>query len=312
MVTLRQIEIIRAILVTGTIAGAARLLNISAPGVSRLLKYTDQSLGFRLFERRHGRYLPAPRAAHIFEQINNVYKDVEDLRYLIERVDIGTGQELKIGSAPSISMVMVPRAIVRLRRRHPDLVIDLNILKMEETLDYLLLGKGELVAMSHSIAHPNIASRELAHGRLFCIVPEGHALASRTEVTPREIASHPLIGIDPADPYGRIMADIFRRSGISFEITIRARFGSTVCTLVRAGLGIAVIDQFTLAYGSQPGITALEISEKTEFKTFLMTRNDVTLSVYAEHFVKLLSEEMRGVANAPRAAATRGSAVARP
>jgi DNA-binding transcriptional LysR family regulator len=302
MITLRQIEIVRAVMVAGTIAGAARLLNVSAPGISRLLKYTEQALGFRLFEHRHGRYLPAPRAAHIFEQINSVYKDVEDLRYLIERVDIGTGQELKIGSAPSISQVMVPRAIVQLRSRHPELVIDINILKMEETIDYLLLNKGELVAMSHSIKHPTIASRELAHGRLFCIVPDGHPLAKRSEVTPREIASHPLIGIDPADPYGRIMADIFRRSGIPFQITIRARFGSTVCTLVRAGLGIAVIDQFTLAYGAQPGVTALEISETTEFKTFLMTRNDITLSLYANHFIKLLGKEMNTVATMPRPA----------
>lgn len=309
MVTLRQIEIVRAVMVTGTIAGAARLLNVSAPGISRLLKYTEQALGFRLFERRHGRYLPAPRAAHIFEQVNTVYKDVEDLRYLIDRVDAGAGQELKIGSAPSISQVMVPRAVVRLRRRHPELVLDINILKIEETLDYLLLGKGELVAMSHHVEHPTLAARELARGRLFCIVPEGHPLAGRGEVTPREIASHPLIGIDPADPYGRIMAEIFRRNGIPFEITIRARFGTTVCSLVRAGLGIAVIDQFSLAYGAQPAIVALEISERTEFKTYLMTRSDVTLSVYADHFAKLLTDEMTTVAKAPRAVVAAGSAL---
>jgi DNA-binding transcriptional LysR family regulator len=37
MITLRQIEIVRAVMVAGTIAGAARLLNVSAPGISRLL-----------------------------------------------------------------------------------------------------------------------------------------------------------------------------------------------------------------------------------------------------------------------------------
>eukprot|EP01037_Dinobryon_pediforme_P024711 gene24711-26595_t len=43
-VTLRQIEVIRAILITGTIAGAAKLLNVSAPGVSRLMKYTEHAM----------------------------------------------------------------------------------------------------------------------------------------------------------------------------------------------------------------------------------------------------------------------------
>ena len=32
MLTLRQIEVIRAVMLTGTIAGAARLLNVAAPG----------------------------------------------------------------------------------------------------------------------------------------------------------------------------------------------------------------------------------------------------------------------------------------
>src|SRR6478609_4429323 len=45
MMTLRQIEVIRAVMVTGTIGGAARLLNVSAPGISRLVKYTEKSLG---------------------------------------------------------------------------------------------------------------------------------------------------------------------------------------------------------------------------------------------------------------------------
>ena len=56
--TLRQIEVIRAIMVTGTIAGAADLLNVSAPGISRLMKYTESALGLRLFHRHGGRFLP--------------------------------------------------------------------------------------------------------------------------------------------------------------------------------------------------------------------------------------------------------------
>ena len=55
MLTLRQIEVIRAIMVTGSIAGAARLLKVSAPGISRLMKYSEDSLGVRLFDRRAGR-----------------------------------------------------------------------------------------------------------------------------------------------------------------------------------------------------------------------------------------------------------------
>ena len=72
----------------------------------------------------------------------------------------------------------------------------------------------------------------------------------------------PLIGIDPNDPYGRIMAEIFARKKLSYDITIRARFGTTVCALVKAGLGIAVIDQFTVAHGGYPGASSRSSSPR--------------------------------------------------
>src|SRR5262245_37162436 len=164
MMTLRQIEVIRAIMVTGTIAGAARLLNVSAPGISRLVKYTENSLRIRLFQRQNGRFVPTSEAKDIFEQINGVYKKVDDLYFTISMMKRGGSYELRIGSVPSISNFMVPRAVERLRRRYPDLKLDINILKIEEAIDYLLLGKGEVVAMSSRFSHPAIDFALLARG----------------------------------------------------------------------------------------------------------------------------------------------------
>ena len=89
MMTLRQIEVIRAVMVTGTIGGAAKLLNVSAPGISRLVKYTEKSLGLRFFQRQNGRYFPTPEAQNIFEQINGVYKKVDDLSETISNIGRG-------------------------------------------------------------------------------------------------------------------------------------------------------------------------------------------------------------------------------
>ena len=293
MLTLRQIEVIRAVMVTGSIAGAAKLLNVSAPGLSRLMKYTESSLGLRLFDRQNGRFVPTTQAKSIFEQVNAVFRKVEDLRYVIKRLETGASQELRIASVPSIGNVMVPRAIERVRHRHPDLIIDINTLKIEEAIDYLLLGKGEVVAISSRFDHPSLIFEMLASGELFCIVPEAHPLAERETISAREIVRYPLIGIDPNDPYGRIMANIFRERDLGYEITIRARFGTTVCALVKAGLGIAVIDQFTVAYGAVPGIKLIRIEEPTRFDTFVASKAGTMLSSFAETFVKALRAEMR-------------------
>jgi DNA-binding transcriptional LysR family regulator len=294
MLTLRQIEVIRAIIVTGTIGGAARLLNVSSPGISRVMKHTESSLGLRLFIRRQGRYIPTPEAKDIFSQINAVYDKVEDLQFVIRRLESGAISELKIGSVPSIANVMVPRAIKRVREKYPKLLIDVDILKIEETIDYLLLGKGEVVTISYELDHPLLTFEPLAMGKLFCIVPEDHELAQRKRVTAAEISKYPLIGIDPEDPYGRIMADIFARRSLNYDVTIRARFGTTVFALVKHGLGIAVLDEFTVAEAPLAGVAKIPIAEPTEFQTYFAYRKDATLSSFCEFFISALGAEMQG------------------
>jgi DNA-binding transcriptional LysR family regulator len=314
MLTLRQIEVIRAIMVTGTVGGAARLLNVSSPGISRVMKHAETSVGVKLFSRRGGRYSPTREANAIFNQINGVYDKVEDLQYIISRIKRGANTELRIGSAPSIANVMVPRAVADVRKVFPNLLIEVDILNREDTVDYLLLGKGELVALTYKFDHPMLTFEPLARGHLKCIVPEGHPLSRRPRVTAKEIVNYPLIGVDPDDPFGRIIADVFSSQALHYEVTIQARFGSTVCALVTHNLGIALIDEFTLAANYWPNLRAIDIVEPTFFETYVVHRKDAALSSYGARFVAALRGHMEsstGSSRAPRRNAIAGSRQAR-
>lgn len=303
MLTLRQIEVIRAVMLTGTIAGAARLLNVAAPGLSRLMKHTEDSLGAKLFSRRGGRFVPAPEARSIFAQLNELHRNLENLQFAIGALERGEGVEFKFGATPSIANVMAPLAVARLRERYPELLIDLDILKLEDAIDFLLLGRGEVAAISSRLEHPAITFEPLAQGRLFCIVAERHPLASRPRIAAAEIAAHPLIGIEPRDPYGRIVAKIFERARLAYHVPIKARFGATVCALVRQNLGVGVIDGFTLAEQNSFDLRLIPIEEDTTFQTYIAFRSDTTLSSVAEVFIAALRAEMK---RADEAMAARG------
>ena len=104
------------------------------------------------------------------------------------------------------------------------------------------------------------------------------------------------------------MAEIFARKKLKYDMTIRARFGTTVCALVKAGLGIAVIDQFTVAHGGFPGVELLRIVEPTKFDTYIAVKRGAPLSLYVEHFIHCLRLEMQAVGlgrNGPPKAALR-------
>ncbi len=300
MLTLRQIEVIRAIMVAGTVNGAAELLNVSAPGISRVMKHAENQLGIRLFARRHGRFIPTREAQSVFGQVNAVFQKVEDLQFAIDQLKKGVSTVFSFASVPSISQHILPRVVKRLRGKFPDLKMEINVLKIEEAIDYLLLKKGEVVAMSYKIDHPGLMSHALAVGSLVAIVPEGHDLAGRKEVSLAELAAFPLIGIDPNDPYGRIIASAFEAHGHGFELSIRARFAQTVYALVRQGLGVAIIDEFSVCARDLPGVVRLAISEATPFRTYAVVSADEPLSIFAEELIDDLRAEMKiAVSNRP-------------
>lgn len=298
--TLRQIEVIRAVMIAGSIAGAARLLNVAQPGVSRTMKHLEGKLGINLFIRQGGRYVPAPEARDIFNQLQEVYNKLSNLQISVLQLEQGQDVELAIGSVPSIAHVMVPKAVATFKKQFPMLLMNIELLKLEEAIDYLMLRRGEVVCISHKFDHPAIKFENLAQGTLICLAHRSHPIAKKKKVSVEDIAQHPLIGIDPKDPYGSILASIFEKKGLDYNIIIRARFGSTVMGLVRENLGIAVLDSFStvnLAY-NEPDLIQIPITNIDNFETYVALRKDCELSGFAKSFIMAL----RATMNAPSAA----------
>jgi len=291
--TLRQVEVIRAVMMTGTISGAAELLNVSAPGISRLVKHTEESLGVRLFERKAGLFQPAPEAGPVFEQIHQIYEKMAGLSYAIGRLKAGTESELAFASAPSIAQFVVPRAVAAIRRRHPELYIDINLVRYEEIVDYLLLERGEFVAFSYRFEHPSLEFIPLGAGEVVAILPEGHPLAGAERLSVRELADEPIIGVDPSDPYGALTARPFEIAGLPRRLAIRVRFAQTTVGLVQNGVGAATIDEFSVASDTIRGIARVPLVERAPLTVYAIHKSGRVLSSFAEHAIARLREEVR-------------------
>jgi DNA-binding transcriptional LysR family regulator len=295
MLTLRQVEVIRAIMVTGTVNGAAQMLNVSAPGVSRIMKHAEGLLGLKLFSRRHGRYLPTVEAAGIFGQIQDLSRKMKDLQDSTETLKRGASSVFSFASVPSISQFVVPRAVRLLLRKHPDLRLKIDVIKIDEAIDYILLRKGELAAMSYKLEHPAIDFQPLALCALMVAAPVRHPLAKRKSVSAEEVLEHPLIGFDPADPYGHNIAKAFFDRGLTPQFVVQARYAHTVLGLVAQGLGVALIDAFSLAGHSQEGVVGVPLDPPTPFMTYIATNSGTPLSTFAESLITFLRQEAEAV-----------------
>jgi DNA-binding transcriptional LysR family regulator len=204
------------------------------------------------------------------------------------------GQDFALcfASAPSIAQFIAARVIRTLRQRFPDIGVDLNILKIEETLDYLLLERGEFVMMSSPVANPAVENIPLAEGRLVAIVPEGNPLARQAVISVHDLVQHPFIGVDPDDPYGEILARPFREAGLTPHHAMRGRFAQTTVSLVRHGLGVAVIDEFSVAEVYMPGLVRRPLREKAAITAWAVQKRGRQLSGFAEYTIDRFRREL--------------------
>ncbi|MFN3799532.1 MAG: LysR family transcriptional regulator, partial [Sphingobium yanoikuyae] len=204
MLTVRQIEIFRAVMITKTVSGAARMLGTSQPGLSRMLGHMEDRLQFRLFDRTRGRLVPTQEAGVLFEEIERIYKGFDDLAHVIRRLAKGEDKTFRVGASPSLGHSILPQMLARLSANYPGLTIQFDILSVEQAIDYLALQRGEYALTVFPIDHPNILSSRIGAGRMVCAVPSHHPLADRDRIGVADLAGAQLQSFRPDTPHGRI------------------------------------------------------------------------------------------------------------
>src|SRR6056297_1023170 len=76
---LKQLDAFRAVMVSGSTAEAATLLNISQPAVSRSLQNFETAVEYELFLRRNGRLVPTREAEMLFEELDQLYHSFDHI-----------------------------------------------------------------------------------------------------------------------------------------------------------------------------------------------------------------------------------------
>lgn len=244
---LRQIEVFRAIMLSGSISGASKLLFVSQPAVSRLIAYTEQRLGLMLFQRIKGRLYPTPEARRLFVEVTALYQNVQRVNEVADNLAENREGQLRLSCSPSLGQSLLPRAIAQFRRQFPEVRIVLQTLIPSVMLQSLLTQQVELGVAYMPVDHPSLAWQPLYENRIVAVLPKGHALAARKQVTVKDLVDEPLIGYSADIPFGMLINKLFGGGDAQPEPRIEVQQAHVACALVQAGAGVALVDEITVA-----------------------------------------------------------------
>jgi DNA-binding transcriptional LysR family regulator len=245
VLNLRQIEIFRAVMTTGSISGASQLLFISQPAVSRLLSHSEQRVGFPLFERIKGRLYSTPEAKKLFFEVESVYQAVQRVHELAHDLSENRSGILNIVTSPSIGQMIVPQALAQFRARHADVKVTFQCLNYAHLKERILNRQADLGVLILPMSHPNIEATPLCSNPLVCVFPHDHELARHKTMTLADLRPHPLITYDAESPFGRLVGDMYARADEPLRAAIEVGSPQNACALVQVGAGVALVDEFS-------------------------------------------------------------------
>lgn len=262
----RHIEVFRAIMRSGSVTGAASLLYTSQPTISRELARLESLLGFALFDRIHGRLHPTARALMLYEEVQRAYIGLERVVETAHSLREFTSGQLSLICVPAFAQSLLPAACRRFLAAHPQASIAITPQESPLLEEWLSAQRHDLGLTEHASAPPGTDLEMLLEADEVCVLPEGHALLAKPVLTPADFTDEPFISLSPTDPYRVAQDEIFQEHGIRRRLVLETQSAASVCSLVRQGLGVAIVNPLTALDYADRGLALRTLAVSIPFR----------------------------------------------
>lgn len=287
---LRQMEVFRAVMLTGTVSGAARMLYVSQPAVSKLLAHTETNLAIKLFDRIGGKLVPTPAARMLFEQVQQVYDAALKVDSFVENLVATTTTEINISSSPSLGLSLMPKVIKRYQLGNPNTRVHFHTTLTQDVPLEILSGKIDLAVTVLPLDNPNLTIEKLAEGRMVCVLPQHHPLTAKKAVCLADLVGQRTVFYSPSIPFGRLILSSLEAHGLHIVPQIDVPRAELACAMARHGLGVAIVDEFSVAGDIWVGIEVRPIVEEISFNINLVSPKFNSMTRPAEEFISILKQ----------------------
>ena len=293
MLSMRQIEVFRAVMTTGTVTEASRMLGVSQPAVSRLLRYTEDQIGVALFARQGGRLIPTDEAWTLYPQTERLFGELDDVRRVAEELPYFRAGRLRISAIPLLGFSLVPITVTRFRRAYPDVNISVETRRNYEIASQVAENKVDVGLSLGPPEFPNIVSEVLFATELVCVMPDDHPLAALERVSWSDLDGVPVITLKGGLPIGAAVHEGLQ--GVeNASVVVEVTESVVACALVGEGAGLAVIDALTASRHGAPNVIHRPIAPCPPIPVRILTSPTRRPSLLVDTFINQLRADTQG------------------
>lgn len=290
---IRQLEAFAAVYSAGSVTSAARLLDRSQPVVSRQLQDLEHELGFTLFTRTRPQVTLTDQGRLFYEEVHNVLAGLQQLDTRTREIARGQPRPLRVVANTSLCASLVAAVLGRLEHSVP-IFEDKMLIDIAHPHQIANLMEDSMADIGLTSLPIDLGRCQLHwSGQAPCVMalPANHPLAGNELIRLLDLGSFTVITMSNAGGLRhRLSTVLLQNSGANPRRHIEVTSYTNALALVRAGVGIALIDPFTAAAFAPEGVVYRPFDAHVPYMMGVITHRDRVLPEGGERFIQAMRD----------------------
>jgi DNA-binding transcriptional LysR family regulator len=218
----------------GSIAEAARAMNVSQPAMSKRLRSLETVAGAELFERSSRGVTLTAAGVQLYSAARRLLHSADSVQALIKAP--GPTMPVRIASSPTIAELRLPAVLSDLASREQGLTAELISANSGLVRELVRESRSDLGIASldpYALHADGLEERIVWRDELVLVVPPGHPWEEMDEVPAEVFAATPVVQRDPWSNSSRIVTSTLERIGLE-RVPPTAAIGSTAAVIATA------------------------------------------------------------------------------
>lgn len=270
----------------GSFTKVAGQIGYSQSAVSQTIKALEQELGTVLIDRRKDGIALTSDGKQFLPYLQAVSSAEEALGQKCSEMRGLKNSTVRIGTFTSVSRNLLPRLMKSFKEQYPEVHFILKQGEYTSIGEWVRDGSVDF-GFVNADAVSGIDVKVLYRDEMMAVLPQGHPLARREELSLRELAREPFILLDEGD-YS-VIKTAFEKQRLMPRMEYKVYDDYSILAMVRQGLGVSVLYRLVLE-GFEEGLELRPVREKPERPVALAWRNWETMSFAARRFAEFIMD----------------------
>jgi DNA-binding transcriptional LysR family regulator len=281
----RQIEAFRAVVLTGSVGMAAKLINVTQPAVSRMIRDLQQQLALTLFERRGTGLVPTSEALSLYAEVERAFVGLERISQMATELRTRRAGFLRIAVLPALANGFLPRFVGPFLAERPKLDIVLSGLVSHAVLAAVAQGQCDLGFAEAAMENTAVQLERMPAAPYVAVLPQAHRLARKKRLQPEDFEGENFISLGPSTASRFRIDRVFAEHGVTRIMRIETPLSEIVCALAGSGAGVGLCEPFTATEYLTRGIVVRPFEPRIDFEFGALYAAQRTVPPVAREFI---------------------------